>query len=518
MNLKRGKMIIASLLLATMAAPAATSNAMIGGVEMFGANGDPIGEQNHHAQMFVVGGHNFEGGVHNVHNQEQVNRAKMWAFNNLKLKNIPQTIKSAKLIWNILENIFEIAPDLWNKAFAHKRIDYDKAMAALEKGLEKVVGQDGQKKQLKNTVSGFLANCDLNGDAKPVIIYMSGPSGVGKTYAAKIVAKALHENKKLFTISPANLNSRKKVKPEELFGVETSLFDIFDKEKKNTSIADYIKKTDHPVIIINEYDKMHSPQLDEIFRAIADDGRINLEGKEMDFSGTIFIITSNENHESLLADNRDEKNKNVMQDFSVNVDYTDDSTGSRTKVKHDKSFMNRLQLIEFDNLNLEDYKKLANRTLLKVANKFEKKFGVKVHIDGAVDGIAECANKLNRGSRPIMNELKNALTSLLYEKRKCVVEKKLCKNRELHVFYDAASNQFKLEETSTDDKGSLEKKDFTLSTTTSKVNFIDDSSDSSKDKKSDAESTEDLLEEALEAMEKLGVDLTFEKPQIEADL
>ena len=149
--------------------------------------------------------------------------------------------------------------------------------------------------------------------------------------------------------------------------------------------------------MIEEYDKMWSKDLENLLRTIVDQGKVNIDGKVIDFSKAIFIITSNEDHCSLFNCNSDEPDK--------------DKTGSRTKIKHDITAMNRFKLIEFDNLSNEDYKQLAKKLFNEVAENYKNKYKITVNTDGMLDGTANKAEKINRGARPIINNIK---TSLIY--------------------------------------------------------------------------------------------------------
>lgn len=361
--MKKCKIIISSLLLMFMVIPMMNVSALEGGpgennvrqlhpknLVMFDKNGEVLNNRN----IDVMVNH---GELRNRHIEVR---------NILRtLKYLPKDLKTFYKYYKFFKVLFGFVPDVYHKFIFEKSVNVDEAIARLEASLEQLVGQEEQKKKIVTTIDGILSRNDLMGkDEKGHVIYLAGPSGVGKTYAAEIISKALNKGKKTFVINPASVDfnsyekGQKKVTVEQLFGLKNSMFDLFlDNDKSQESLINYIEKTKHPVIIINEYDKMWSSDLDEIFRAIVDDGTISVAGKTMDFSGAIFIITSNESHCSLANCDADEFDK--------------DKTGSRTQIKHDKSFMNRIQLIEFDNLSGEDYKIIAKNQFEEIADKFE---------------------------------------------------------------------------------------------------------------------------------------------------
>lgn len=350
-----------------------------------------------------------------------------------QLRALPKNLKLAAKTWHILKYAIEYTPDIWTSFTSRKKINLDKAIDNLENSLQKVVGQEKQKETLLSTIVGILGESDfMDKDKKVNIIYMAGPSGVGKTYCAELVARSLNGNKPPFTISPANIDFNKKITVEQLFGLQTNMWDFLSEGKSENSLIDYVERTAHPVIVVNEYDKMHSRELDEIFRVITDDTKITISGRKMDFSGATFIFTSNESHNSLLCNLSDE------------ID--NDETGSRTKVVHDPSFMNRVYRIEFDNLTEENYKIIAKKSFEEVAAAFEKKYGIKVNVEGMIESAAKRACQLNRGSRPIINDLKNSLIRALTQGR---IENAKQGNTELKAFnveYNFENDEIKTHE------------------------------------------------------------------------
>lgn len=349
----------------------------------------------------------------NINQNEIRNRYINEIRNNLwRLKHLPKDLKTLYKYYKLVKVLFSFAPDLYHKFIFEKPVNVDEAIASLEAGLDQLIGQEKQKEKIVTTIDGILGRNELMGkDEKGHVLYLVGPSGVGKTCAAEIISEALNNSKKKFIINPAsvgfnsNEKGRKPVTVEQLFGLKSSMLDLFlDEGKSQDSLIDYIENTKLPVIIINEYDKMWSRDLDEIFRAIVDDGKITVSGKEMDFSGAIFIITSNESHCSVADCNSEELDK--------------DNTGSRTQIQHDQSFMNRIPVIEFGDLSKEDYKIIAKNRFQEIADKFEKQHKIKVDIDGMLNGAAEQAVKLGKGSRPITNDMVNSLVDILNQKRR----------------------------------------------------------------------------------------------------
>ena len=80
--------------------------------------------------------------------------------------------------------------------------------------------------------------------------------------------------------------------------------------------------------------------------------------------------------------------------------------------------MNRVSLVEFENLKYEDYKEIAKDDFEKIAKYFEEEYGIQVIVDGMIDGAAKRAEKINQGSRPIIRDMHNSFNNILLAKIK----------------------------------------------------------------------------------------------------
>lgn len=293
-----------------------------------------------------------------------------------------------------------------------KPIDPIATMEILDILMSTVKGQENAKRQIRRAVlnivdknSQFLANGRRSKKAGPgaSVIYMVGPSGVGKSFSAEIIRKVLGGfNAEPFVIEASDIDKQSKSSAvEQLFGMKI-------KRMNNSEIYEYspfiqrIKSIPNTVVVINEYDKMHTPELDEKLRTIMDQGYINVNGEKIDCSGATFIITSNESSGSVKKGNNE-------------VDNVDDGTGSRTFINHDKAFLNRIKLIEFDNLSAEYYEEIAVPHFTELANRYKTQYGVTLDFNGTIKEVAKRVEDLNKGARPIFDYIELLNNKLLDE-------------------------------------------------------------------------------------------------------
>jgi ATP-dependent Clp protease ATP-binding subunit ClpA len=242
----------------------------------------------------------------------------------------------------------------------HIELSLDDAFGNLRYLFEEIKGQEKAKEQIKSIVYGILHRknqaklVDKKYDRGDVLLFY-GPSGVGKTLIAKGLAeyKILTSNAEPFYISASEVDKdSKETVIEQLFGGGSYAYGGYDDYNGSNkvssapkSLVKYLNSNPDGVVIIDEYDKMWSPALDEIFRTIMDHGVVSIKGQMIDCSGITFILTSNESAKSIQGGNQDDQTPEEV----------DDGTGSRTTNKHDKSFLNRLQPVEFSNLSSKEY-------------------------------------------------------------------------------------------------------------------------------------------------------------------
>ena len=319
-----------------------------------------------------------------------------------------------------------------------KPIDPVATMQILDMLMENVKGQEKAKQQIRSMVlnivdknAQFMAvNNSKKAGPGASVIYMVGPSGVGKSFSADIIRKVLSGfNAEPFVIEASDIDKQSKSSAvEQLFGMKI-------RRVSNSEVYEYapfiqrIKAIPNTVVIINEYDKMHSPELDEKLRTIMDQGYINVNGEKIDCSAATFIITSNESYGSVNKGNNE-------------FDDVDDGTGSRTFINHDKAFLNRIKLIEFYYLSAFDYKQIATVPFAQLAARYKVQYGINLDLNGTIDAVAQRVEELNKGARPIFTYLESLNDKLLNE---VVLQKLNSGSRNIKYRVSFENDKFNLE-------------------------------------------------------------------------
>lgn len=300
----------------------------------------------------------------------------------------------------------------------------------LEQMFKNLKGQDKAKKQLK----GFIANIVGEKHLKNIegqkyshgdVFYFIGPSGVGKTFAAKGLAdyKVLgNDGYYLMSSSDVDLNSADSM-IMQIFGPKSDYGFGYSygggrESKAPSSLYSYINEHPNGIVIIDEYDKISAaaneaaskrstmlgdekgkfkPPLDEVMRGVMDNGKITVCGQELDCSGVTFILTSNETKESL------------------NLSGKESADASLTHLVHDKSITNRLKVVEFENLPIQTYIDIANSQVIPNLKKyFAREECGKINLmvsDETIKTLAERTQINDKKARYLIDDLYGAARS-----------------------------------------------------------------------------------------------------------
>ncbi|MDQ5983361.1 MAG: hypothetical protein RUMPE_00372 [Eubacteriales bacterium SKADARSKE-1] len=332
--------------------------------------------------------------------------------------------------------IYDIA-DLTKKLIPKKTVSPQETIKKLNKELEALKGQKLAKEKIQKIIYGIIhgknqAKFNKEKYSHGDVLYFTGASGVGKSFAAEHIAKAL-SNSNPFIISASEIDvASTSTIVDQLFGLQSYGSDYGMSIKDSSCLVKYLERNKDGIVIINEYDKMWSPSLDEIMRTITDQGVISVKGQIIDCSSIIFIITSNESSGSVNGGNQEIDKK------------IDDGTGSRTTIKHDKSFLNRIKVVEFENLTETNYEEIARAEYHNNFTNYWLKFaGIELYMGDTFQHVAKRTANENKGSRTI----KNIMDGLIKELANTVISPEFnnnCKNTKIFVSYNEDTDTFTL--------------------------------------------------------------------------
>jgi ATP-dependent Clp protease ATP-binding subunit ClpA len=223
------------------------------------------------------------------------------------------------------------------------------ALKNLETDLRTVVfGQDRALKELSTAIK--LSRAGLRPREKPIGSYLfTGPTGVGKTEAAKQLAKTL--GIELIRFDMSEYMERHTV--SRLIGAPPGYVGY----DRGGLLTEAVSKTPHAVLLLDEIEKAH-PDVFNVLLQVMDHGTLtDNNGKKADFRHVVLIMTSNVGAQELARG---------MVGFGNRDDQSNEDLAMRNTFSPE--FRNRLDArIRFDPLSPE--------TMQRVVDKFVKELG-----------------------------------------------------------------------------------------------------------------------------------------------
>jgi ATP-dependent Clp protease ATP-binding subunit ClpC len=258
---------------------------------------------------------------------------------------------------------------------------------------EKVIGQDEAIKVITRAIRRTRAG--LKDPNRPIgsFIFL-GPTGVGKTHLAKVLAHYLFES------------------PNALIRVDMSEY----MEKFNVSrlvgsppgyvgyeegglLTEKVRRRPYAVVLLDEIEKAH-PDVFNILLQVLDEGHLTDSlGRRVDFKNTILIMTSN-------VGTREIK-QNMSYGFT-GQEQLDDFEKMKSKISDElkrifnPEFLNRIDdIVFFNHLQIDHMIKIVDIVLREMSDKVADRKIQFVLTDGAKRFIAENGFDPVNGARPL---------------------------------------------------------------------------------------------------------------------
>ena len=283
-----------------------------------------------------------------------------------------------------------------------------KKLLKLEEDLrEHVVGQDFATEVVAKALRRSRA--DLKDPKRPIGSFMFlGPTGVGKTHLAKILAERIFgDQEALIQIDMSEYMEKHAVSrmigsPPGYVGYE-----------EGGQLTEAIRRKPYSVILFDEIEKAH-PDVAQILLQILEDGRLTDSlGRKVDFRNTILIMTSNVGAHILQ--------RNTSMGFSIgdadqDFENTKDKILDEAKKTFKPEFLNRLtEIVIFRPLAKESMHSIVDLELSKVTERLkEKKLKLEVS-DEAKEFLIEKGYDDKLGARPLRRAVEKYLEDTLAE-------------------------------------------------------------------------------------------------------
>ena len=265
----------------------------------------------------------------------------------------------------------------------------------LEKTLsEQVVGQNQAIGAVSNAIRRNKAG--IGDEHKPLGTFLfAGPTGVGKTLLAKVLAQFLFDDEKALTRIDMS-EYMEKFSVSRLIGAPPGYVGY----DQGGQLTEVVRRRPYSVILFDEIEKAH-PDVFNVLLQLLDDGRLtDGQGRVVDFTTTVIIMTSNLGSQQLLSSSSHEEGSKVVMEIIHN--------------SFKPEFINRLdEIIVFERLGSEQVRKIVSLQLQMLAKRLEKR-GFRLSWEEAVvDALYEEGYDPVYGARPIKRAIQRLVENPL---------------------------------------------------------------------------------------------------------
>lgn len=288
---------------------------------------------------------------------------------------------------------------------------------------KEVIGQDKAIDKISHAIK--RARVGLKDSKKPIGSFIFvGPTGVGKTYLAKSLAKNLFgDMDNLIRMDMSEYMEKFAV--SRLVGSPPGYVGY----EEGGQLTEAVRKNPYSVILFDEIEKAH-PDIFNLLLQILDDGRLtDGQGRTVDFKNTIIIMTSNVGVSSL---NQNPKIGFGTGDVEKEIDDSNKEIINKAiKNAFAPEFLNRLDdIIMFNSLDKNAIKEIT-KILLEETKERLKNLGIEINYNRrVVDLLSEGGFSKEYGARPLERHITNKIDNQLAEE---ILEGKLSKDMKINL-------------------------------------------------------------------------------------
>ena len=262
---------------------------------------------------------------------------------------------------------------------------------------ERIFGQNEAISTVCDAILRF--KLDLNDPNRPIDVFLFvGPSGVGKTQLAKVVAECLFGNTiKLLRYDMSRYNTPASV--SKFIGGDQN-------DLKPGKLLNDIRMNPVAVILLDEIEKA-DPDIFNILLSILGEGRlVDDYGNVANFRNTIIIMTSNigsELYEKKIPGFRQTEEPLVSKE----------DIGRAIESYFKPEFRDRMRIVQFQPLKKDAVVQIAQKEIREIMNrKGYKKLGIKIEItDKLIEKLLETGYHPARGARLMQRAAEDLLVN-----------------------------------------------------------------------------------------------------------
>ena len=290
-----------------------------------------------------------------------------------------------------------------------------------------VIGQDDAIEKIARSIRRNRAG--LKDPNRPIgsFIFL-GPTGVGKTYLAKVLAKYLFDSEDaLIRIDMSEYMEKFAV--SRLVGAPPGYVGY----EEGGQLTEKVRRKPYSIVLLDEIEKAH-PDVFHLLLQVLDDGQLTDSlGRKVDFKNTIIIMTSNIGSRQLKDFGMGvgfgtQAKKNAKDEYSRGV------IENALKRSFAPEFLNRIDdVLIFNSLERADIHKIIDIELKNIFKRM-KEMGYTLELtEKAHDFIAEKGWDEQYGARPLKRAIQKYVEDILAEE---IIKNKINITDKIIVDYD----------------------------------------------------------------------------------
>ncbi|MBR5147452.1 MAG: ATP-dependent Clp protease ATP-binding subunit [Bacteroidales bacterium] len=290
-----------------------------------------------------------------------------------------------------------------------------------------VIGQDDAIKKIAKAIRRNRAG--LKDPNKPIgsFIFL-GPTGVGKTYLAKVLAKYLFDSED--TLIRIDMSEyMEKFAVSRLVGAPPGYVGY----EEGGQLTEKVRRKPYSIVLLDEIEKAH-PDVFHLLLQVLDDGQLTDSlGRKVDFKNTIIIMTSNIGSRQLKDFGQGvgfgtQAKKDAKDEYSRGV------IENALKRSFAPEFLNRIDdVIIFNSLERNDIHRIIDVELKKLFSRISE-MGYQLELtEKAHDFIAEKGWDEQYGARPLKRAIQKYVEDVLAEE---IIRTKINIGEKIIIDYD----------------------------------------------------------------------------------